>query len=235
MIASLLATLKLTDAAPEDQLPVYLAASADEGFTGAIVGVFRPQYHILPAKWNDVLGPDGFAYARYRRALAVKTGTWYRGRATALLFTPIGLILSAWVVGPRLGTAGGTIELSLWFSLWSFFGLLILPTFSRRGVTEVDERARAEGTPDEQIRRNTQILDGLQDGEPDRPSLVESIFHPIPSVTNRLEGPRSQGVTGCWDAARTTVYLSLAGLGLLGRAVHCNCGRPSLWAFLPVD
>ncbi len=235
MIASLLAMLKWTVAAPEGHLPVYLAASADEGFTGAIVGVFRPRYHILPAKWNDVLGPEGFAYARYRRALAVKTGNWFRGRAIALLFTPIGLILSAWLVGSRLGTASGTIEFSLWFSLWSFVGLLILPTFSRRGVTEVDERARAEGTPDEQIRRNTQLLDGLQDGEPDRPSFVESIFHPIPSVTNRLEGPRSQGGIGCWDAARTTVYLSLAGLGLLGRAVHCNCGRPSLWAFLPVD
>ncbi len=235
VIASFLAKLKLTESASEGPLPVYLAESPDEGFTGGIVGVFRPQYHILPARWNDVLGPDGFAFARYRRALAVKTGTWFRGRAIALVFTPIGLILAALLVGSRLGTAGGTIELSLWFSLWSFVGLLTLPTISRRGVTEVDERARAEGTPDEQIRRNTQLLDGLQDGEPDRPSLVESIFHPIPSVTNRLEGTRSEGTAGYWDAARTTVYLSLAGLGLLGRAVHCNCGRPSLWAFLPVD
>jgi hypothetical protein len=40
---------------------------------------------------------------------------------------------------------------------------------------------------------------------------------------------------GTWNAARTTVAISPAGLGLLGRAVHCNCGRPSLWVFLPID
>lgn len=130
----------------------------------------------------------------------------------------------------------------MWFSLWSFLGLLTLPTLSRRGVIEVDERARAEGCPSETIRSTTHLLDELQDGEhelqdgePDRPSVVETVFHLIPSVRSRLEVPRTHGVVGFWDAARTAIYLSLAGLGLLGRAVHCNCGRPSLWAFLPTD
>jgi hypothetical protein len=79
------------------------------------------------------------------------------------------------------------------------------------------------------------LLDDLQDRERERSSLVETIFHPVPSVQSRLRGPRSTGGHGCWDAARTAVYVSAAGLGLLGRAVHCNCGRPSLWAFLPLD
>lgn len=85
------------------------------------------------------------------------------------------------------------------------------------------------------IRTTTRLLDELQDGEPMRPALVETLFHPIPSVQTRLDGPRAQGRIGYWDAARTSVYLSLAGLGLLSRAVHCNCGRPSLWVFLPTD
>lgn len=68
-----------------------------------------------------------------------------------------------------------------------------------------------------------------------RPSLIEAIFHPIPSVENRLNGPRTRGRIGFWDLARTSIFISLAGLGLLGRAVHCNCGRPSLWVFLPTD
>jgi hypothetical protein len=78
-------------------------------------------------------------------------------------------------------------------------------------------------------------LDDLQDRERNRPPWVEAIFHPVPSVTQRLRGPHSLGLNGFWDAARTSVFLSAAGLGLLGRAVHCNCGRPALWVFLPGD
>lgn len=219
-----------------DHLPIALVQSPDEGFTGGIVGVFRPRFHLIPLRWREALGPEGFEVATHRRSLAVKTGSWWRGRAVALLFTLTGLAVCAWMVGPaRLGTAGGTIEFSLWFSLWSFIGLLTLPTLSRRGVIEIDERARAEGRSGQALRTTTRLLDELQDGEPTRPSLVETIFHPIPSVQNRLDGPRAHGVIGFWDAARTAVYLSLGGVGLLGRAVHCNCGKPSLWVFLPAD
>lgn len=219
-----------------EDLGVTSVQSGDEGFTGGIVGVLTPRFQLLPLKWREVLGPDGYDLAANRRTLAVKTGSWQRGRVVALLFTAVGLLVAALLVGrPQLGTVGGTIELSLWFSLWSFLGLLTLPTLSRRGVIEIDERAQSEGYPGALMRANTERLDRLQDGEPMRPSLVETIFHPVPSVENRLVGPRTHQVNGYWDAARTSIYLSLAGLGLLGRAVHCNCGRPSLWVFLPTD
>lgn len=240
-LASLEAPLELTSGEqmsnrPGDSLPITLAQSPDEGFTGAVVGVFRPRFHMLPVRWRELLGPEGFEVEVNRRSLAVRTGSWWRGRALALLFTLAGLTAAAWLVGrARLGTAGGTIEFSLWFSLWSFFGLLTLPSLSRRGVLEIDERAQAEGGSRVAIRTTTRLLDELQDGEPMRPALVETLFHPIPSVQTRLDGPRAQGRIGYWDAARTSVYLSLAGLGLLSRAVHCNCGRPSLWVFLPTD
>ncbi len=240
-LAALMAPLELTPGGatpppPGDGLPIALARSPDEGFTGGIDGVFRPRSHLIPSRWQEALGPVGLEAATHRRSLAVKTGSWWRGRAAALLFTLAGLAACAWMVGPdRLGTVGGTIELSLWFTLWSFAGLLTLPTLSRRGVLEIDESARAEGRSSESLRTMTRLLDGLQDGEPVRPALVEAFFHPIPSVQTRLDGPRAQGVVGFWDAARTAVYLSPAGVGLLGRAVHCNCGRPSLWVFLPAD
>ena len=48
---------------------------------------------------------------------------------------------------------------------------------------------------------------------------------PIPSQLGRF-GFQDAGDFG------TTVYPSLAGLRLLGRAVNCNCGRPALWPFL---
>jgi len=240
-LAALVAPFEMTSCEPRsprpgDPLPISLAQSRDEGFTGAVIGVFRPRFHVLPARWREVLGSGGFELAVNRRSLAVKTGSWWRGRAVALLFTLAGLTAAAWLVGTaRLGTPGGTIAFSLWFSLWSFLGLLTLPSLSRRGVIEIDDRAQAEGLSHMAMRTTTRLLDELQDGEPMRPALVETLFHPIPSVQTRLDGPRAQGRIGYWDAARTSVYLSLSGLGLLGRAVHCNCGRPALWVFLPTD
>ncbi len=240
-LAKLMAPLQLTpiertSVQTSEALPISVAQSSDEGFTGAVVGVWRPCLQIVPQRWREVLGANEFEVAMSRRSLALQTGSWRRGRAVAILFTLTGLAIAAWLVGSaHLGTAGGTIEFSLWFSLWSFVGLLTLPTLSRRGVIEIDERAQLEGTSSKTLRTTTRLLDDLPDGEPIRPALIETIFHPIPSVQNRLEGPPAQGRIGFWDAARSSVYLSLAGLGLLGRAVHCNCGRPSLWVFLPTD
>jgi len=219
-----------------EHLNIIDAESNDEGFTGGIVGVLRPRSLLFPMRWRDVLGTEGFEFAVSRRTLAMKTGSWLRGRLVALSFTAVGLLVAALLIDfSQLGTAWGTIQFSLWFSLWSFLGLLTLPTLSRRGVIEIDERAQADGYPVPLMRVVTERLDRLQDGEPSRPSLIETIFHPVPSVENRLEGPRSHHVIGYLDAARTSIYLSLAGLGLLGRAVHCNCGRPALWVFLPTD
>jgi len=213
-----------------------MAESPDAGFTGAVVGVFRPRFHLIPAKWQQVLGTDELEVAVNRRSTAVKTGSWRRGRLLALLFTITGLTVAALAVGSaQLGTVAGTVELSLGFTLWSFFGLLTLPTLSRRGVAEVDERLRSEGCPGHAMEKTARALDDLQDGERDRPAFVEAIFHPVPALNKRLKGPNAHGRLGFWDAARSTVFLSVAGLGLLGRAVHCNCGRPSLWVFLPAD
>ena len=218
-----------------DPLSDVVVSSDDEGFTGGVLGVVRPRQSVLPARWQSSLTPQQLAYVRLRRQLAGTSGTWRRGRALALAFTLSGIALSATMVGSdRLGTAGGTVELSLWFTLWSFVGLLILPTVSRRGVAELDTYAHSAGVSEALAKATARALDAHQDDEPQRPALVETIFHPIPSVENRDESV-ARHTLGAWDAARTAVYLGLAGGGLLGRAVHCNCGRPALWAFLPVD
>ena len=240
-IASMMAHMALVRApaaktSRDEHIEVINVESSDEGFTGGIVGVLRPRFQLLPIRWLDVLGPEGYVLAANRRTFAIKTGSWWRGRVVAFLFTAVGLLFASLLVGStNLGTGWGTIQFSLWFSLWSFLGLLVLPTLSRRGVIEIDERVQSEGYTALLMRANTERLDRLQDGEPMRPSLIETIFHPVPSVENRLEGPRSHDVVGFWDAARTSIYLSVAGIGLLGRSVHCNCGRPALWVFLPTD
>jgi hypothetical protein len=159
-----------------------------------------------------------------------------RVKAWWVMVALLGVAIAAVVIGDRrLATAEGIVSYSLVFTLWSFLGLLTLPTPSRRGVAEVDQNLLAAGCPPEVMARTIAMLDDLQDRERQRGPFIEVIFHPVPSVQSRLRGPRAAGVKGCWDAARSAVYMSIAGLGLLGRAVHCNCGRPSLWVFLPID
>lgn len=217
-------------------VPTVCVSSDDQGFTGGLVGVLRPRRSVLPDRWQETLGPDGFAVAEARRRSVVRTGGWRRGRIVALLFTWIGLAGAAAIVGSdNLARAQGIVELSLLFTIWSFLGLLVLPTLSRSGVAAVDRQLRAAGFDQEAIEGTMYRLDDLQDGERSRPSIVEAIFHPIPSVHNRIDGPRTHHARGCWDVARSAVFLSASGLGLLGRAVHCNCGRPALWVFLPAD
>ncbi|MFT5478921.1 MAG: hypothetical protein ACI8Y8_004293 [Planctomycetota bacterium] len=77
----------------------------------------------------------------------------------------------------------------------------------------------------------------MQDDEPERSPGLETIFHPVPSVANRMRAltepvPQKQGA---WHLARIALYLSYAGVSLLPRAAHCNVGRPELWVYLPTD
>ena len=187
-------------------------------------------------RWREVLDSDAFRVAALRRQMAISTGSWRRGRLLALAFTVTGIIIAATIVGSsQLASAQGIVTFSLIFTLWSFLGLLTLPTPSRRGVAEVDHALLANGGNRTVLERTINHLDNFQDRERERPPLIETVFHPVPSVQARLHGPHATGIKGAWNAARTTVAISPAGLGLLGRAVHCNCGRPALWVFLPID
>jgi hypothetical protein len=168
---------------------------------------------------------DAFATAVQRRQMAVQSGAWWRGRMLAIGFTLLGIAIVAAIVGDRrLATAEGIVTFSLAFTIWSFLGLLTLPTPSRRGVEEIDQRMLAAGCQRAVLARTMGLLDDLQDRERARSSLVETIFHPVPSVQSRLRGPRSTGGHGCWDAARTAVYVSAAGLGLI-RAKRLSTSR----------
>ena len=114
-IATALAPLELTPSSPVlsdtpalPTLPSYMVESSDEGFTGAVVGVFQPRLQLLPMRWREILDPEAFTVAVRRRQLAIKTGGWWRGRVLAICFTLIGVGLAATLVGDdRLGTADG--------------------------------------------------------------------------------------------------------------------------------
>ncbi|MEQ8769213.1 MAG: hypothetical protein RIB60_01750 [Phycisphaerales bacterium] len=215
-----------------------VVGSQDEAFTGGITGVLRPTSNIVPERWHTELTPSQLRLVEQRRALAVTNGSWFRGRLASILFVLAGASIAGLLVGESaLGTAGGTIEFSLWYTLWAFLGLLALPTPSRAAVAVVD-RSIADAFGDEAARESNAAaltrLDELADGEPARPAGIEAIFHPIPSLSRRV-GQSNPGrrAPAWWDVARTSIYLGNAAGGLVGRAVHCNCGRPALWVLFP--
>ncbi|MEM7810947.1 MAG: hypothetical protein AAF532_05665 [Planctomycetota bacterium] len=211
----------------------FIQAVKDEGFTGGVFGLFRPQV-LLPARWSEALSAEEFEAVVARRRAVIASGERLAGLLGAAAWVLAGTALA--LLLPQAGgqTATQVVVLYCGTTWWTFLGLLLLPTLSRNAVLGLDERVRRDGVSDDVLRSASSKLDALQDDEPSRPTVVESIFHPLPSVENRGEAARPPGV-GTWHIARTMVYLSWATGGLLSRSVHCNAGRPQLWVFLPCD
>lgn len=156
--------------------------------------------------------------------------------AVAWLWNLLGFSLAVRLSGSNLGDAPGLVTTALWFTLWSFLGLLVLPSLSRPAVFEADRFVRDRGASDHLIEETIHDLDHLQDDEPVRGPWIERIFHPVPSVASRMENLRSEKTPrGAWQGARIALYLSWACFGFLSRAVHCNSGRPELWVLFPGD
>lgn len=139
-----------------------------------------------------------------------------------------------------VGGGAGFVTTLCWFTLWSFVGVLVLPSVSRPAVFSADAAARQ--SHDAQLMGTTITqLDGWQDDEPERGERVETVFHPVPSRGARIraldiaDGHDTASGAGAWQATRVMLYLSWAGVGGLARAVHCNVGRPPLWVLLPGD
>lgn len=215
---------------------VVVADARDDGFVGGLIGLPGLERLVLPEAWLRDLNPDQLTIQLARRRAALDTGSRWRGVILALAWNLSGFILSARLTGSDTATLSGLVTTSLGFTLWSFLGLLLLPTPSRAGVFEVDHAIKAQGFSPSATESLLRILDARQDGEPDRPAGVEMIFHPVPALGSRLASlDRADRGRGCWHAARMALPLSWAGLGFLSRAVHCNCGRPELWVLLPGD
>lgn len=216
-----------------DAPPVFTQGADDEGFTGGVVGFFRPRV-VVPARWSDVLAVDEYAATLVRRRAVIETGGRGVGFLIAAAWVLVGVGLALLLPGAGAGTAREVVLLYCGATWWTFLGLLLLPTLSRGAVLAIDARARRAGVDAAVLRSAAEKLDALQDGEPTRGKFVESIFHPLPSVENRERAEHAGGPVA-WHAARTMVFLSWAAGGLLSRSVHCNAGRPQLWVFLPCE
>jgi len=205
----------------------------DIGFTGGIIGVGQGAQIIIPRAWLS-FEREQLATAIARRATAINSGSYTRGLIAALLWNACGFLLCSFAPGAELTTVAGLMTTVCAFTLWSFLGLLILPSVSRNASLKIDQELMKQGMSAELIRSAAFSMDELQDGEPERPGMIETIFHPVPTVASRnpiqpVRGPAA------WNVARTTLFFSWACLGFLSRSVHCNVGRPELWTMLPTD
>ena len=218
-------------------LPTAVFRSSDAGFVGGLVGFPTAERLIVPDRWQHDLSPDSLAAELTRRQGAIVTGGRTRGLLIALVWNVLGFSLACRMPGSSPGDAPGLVQCALWFTLWSFVGLLTLPSLNRPAVLRLDRFALEQGVSPQVLAATISRLDSFQDDEPERTKWVERVFHPIPSVRSRVAalGETRARAGGGWHCARTTLYLSWACFGFLARAVHCNAGRPSLWVLFPGD
>ncbi len=214
--------------------PTFIVSHRDIGFTGGVLGIGEWSTIVIPKAWLEAMSTEEIATMLARRAVAISSGSYHRGLIVALLWNCLGFCLATMIPGAGLSTVSGLITTFCGFTLWSFLGLLMLPTVSRNASLQIDQSLSGKGIAGDWLWRSASSFDQLQDDEPQRPKLIEMIFHPLPSVSRRS---LSQPVTGfaAWNAARTTLFFSWGCVGLLSRAVHCNVGRPELWTMLPTD
>ena len=212
---------------------IFIVNREDIGYTGGIIGFGRRSKILIPRRWLS-FGVDVLATIIARRAIAISSFSHTTGVIIALACNISGFVCATLLASSPISSLAWLIEFIAWFNLWTFLSLLILPTFSRSASSLVDYRLVSLKVPKALVIHATETMNGLQDNERSRNMLIETIFHPIPSVERRsLERPLFPIKT--WQVARTSLFVSWAGLSLLARAVHCNVGRPDLWLLPPSD
>ncbi len=214
--------------------PLLIVKHDDIGFTGGISGLGKNVCIVLPQAWLNAMSQEELATAIARRTVAIRSGSYHQGLRLAFTWNIAGFAICSFLPGAGLDSVATLVTTFCGFTVWSFLGLLILPTVSRRASLQIDHLLREQGVPADLIKDTAHSLDEMQDGEPHRPSVIETIFHPIPSVSRRNSDQASRGLSA-WQVARTTLFFSWACCGVLSRAVHCNIGRPELWTMLPSD
>jgi hypothetical protein len=215
--------------------------ATDPSFVGAWTGIDAQRLWV-PQRWVRELSADQLSIALARRAGVRALGLRRRGVLVAVAWNTVGFALAASAPRAELLTAAGFVTVIAWFTLWSFAGVLVLPTLSRPAVIAADRWARSSHNVAD-VTETIARLDAWQDDEATRSPGIEAVFHPVPSRTVRLRALDASDqptdtvavASGAWHATRMMLYLSWAGVGGLSRAVHCNVGRPALWVMLPGD
>jgi hypothetical protein len=211
---------------------ILTVATKDPAFTGGIVGLGRRAKSLLPARWMDALPKPDLAAESSRRRWQIANALPARAFVMILCWNLLGTFTGtlAFHLADRT-PAVALLGHACWMTLWAFASLLVLPALSRKTVFAADGAAADSG---HDIRAWIARFPDLvgEDGSPN--AAVQTIFYPVPSAEMRLRqlGQPSTGFAP-GNLARSNLYYSWATFTLLGRAVHCNVGRPALWVFPP--
>jgi hypothetical protein len=235
-LVKLLGDVREEERSPFPAKSVGTLVSAEEGFAGGITGLPGLERIDLPGRWRSEWPAGQIQLALARRRYAVQSGLYWKGLALAVAWNVAGAAFAAWVVGAPEGSVSEVAVFSLLVTLWSFVGLLVLPTASRNAVIAMDREMIRQGRSAEELAEFAADCALLQDGEIARNDRVETFFHPIPSLEQRWVGLETQasGFAG-WNASRQMLYFSWPMLGMVSRAVHGNVGRPTFWVMPPAD
>ena len=217
---------------PHNGGTLLVANPTDPAFTGGIVGFGRRAKSLIPGRWLATLPKEELSVESGRRQWQIESNLTRRAFILVLGWNLMGAYTGSLAFNLAERTpAEALLAHACWMTLWTFGSLLILPTLSRKAVFKADRAAADSGRdPRPWIARFPNLVG--EDGSSN--SNVQNIFYPIPSASQRsrqLEKPLSGFVAG--NLARSNLYYSWATFTLLGRAVHCNVGRPELWVFPP--
>jgi hypothetical protein len=232
VLARWLGNLESTTGPKETDLFLYMAT--DPAFSGGISGWPGRERIIVNQAWQGVLKSDGMVWLKERRRRAVRSGLRMTGLLWAIAWISLSFVFAALLAGFPGDDGMATLRLLLYGVFFHFGGLLLLPTLSRRGSIALDRSAPSIDNQSPRTRGWIASMTLLTDGEEQRSPWIERIFHPLPSMTNRLS-PQVGSDWGAWNATRYMLFLSTLAGGLLSRSVHCNLGRPELWIMPPVD
>ena len=229
--------LRLIGGVPTSELArdggkVLVAEAADPAFTGGIVGFGTRAASLLPSRWLRGLPGEELAAESFRRRWQIQRHLPERAWLLILGWNLLGAAAGSWALHLATRRPGEALfGYACWMTLWAFGGLLALPSLSRPVVFAADRAALEAGhDPRGWIARFPAIAG--EDGGSN--AAVQAIFYPVPSARRRLRALTALPagfVPG--NLARGNLYYSWSTLTLLGRAVHCNVGRPSLWVFPP--
>jgi hypothetical protein len=211
---------------------ILVIAVKDPAFTGGIVGLGRRAKSLLPTRWLIILPKPELAAESSRRRWQIANALPARAFMLILLWNLLGTFIGTRVLHLADRTpAVALLGHACWMTLWAFASLLVLPALSRKAVFAADRAAADSGhDPRAWITRFPDLVG--EDGSAN--PAVQTIFYPVPSTEMRLRRlghPSTGSVPG--NLARGNLYYSWATFTLLGRAVHCNVGRPALWVFPP--
>lgn len=220
-----------------DPARVRVVETDDSGFVGGWVGLPGRATLLVPARWAALPSAELHA-SLVRRRLGVQSGSRLLGLVAATGFNAIGLAaVVAWLPGAGFQSFDALLTTSAGFTLWSFFGILTLPSVSRDAVTALDRATVAQLGSSTALARAITTLDRVQEDEGRRSPWTETIFHPVPARADRIDALQPAGPTGArpWRVTRLALFSGWAHFSWLSRAVHCNIGRPELWVLYPGD